>query len=206
MPARPVSDETLQLIAAVRAALAHRSDVDERPLFGTHAFFVDGKFCLAVKNDELLARLPPARHGELLEMQNTRELSPGGGMKGYFWVEPNGYATRAQWRFWVDEALAYNPQAKATPPRGSRKPRSPVATSTDEAPGTGRRTVRPAPADTASVAKKAPKAISPARTAAPAKPKQLGAKPLRQTPAATASRSRRAMPPPRKHSIFEADD
>ena len=117
MPARPLSDETLHLIAAVRDALAQRSDVEERPLFGTHAFFVDGKMCIAVKGEDLLVRLPPARHGEFQEMQNTRELSPGGGMQGYFWVEPNGYATRAQWTFWLDEALAYNPQAKATPPR-----------------------------------------------------------------------------------------
>lgn len=117
MPARPLSDETLHLIAAVRDALAQRSDVQERPLFGTHAFFVDGKMCIAVKGEDLLVRLPPARHGELQEMQNTRELSPGGGMQGYFWIEPNGYATRAQWQFWIEEALAYNPQAKATPPR-----------------------------------------------------------------------------------------
>ena len=117
MPARPLSDETLHLIAAVRDALAQRSDVAERPLFGTHAFFVDGKMCIAVKGEDLLVRLPPARHGEFQEMQNTRELSPGGGMQGYFWVEPNGYATRAQWTFWLEEALAYNPQAKATPPR-----------------------------------------------------------------------------------------
>ena len=117
MPARPLSDETLHLIDAVRMALAHRSDVEERPLFGTHAFFVDGKMCIAIKGEELLVRLPPDRHGELQEMQNTRELSPGGGMKGYFWVEPNGYATRAQWNFWLEEALAYNPLAKATPPR-----------------------------------------------------------------------------------------
>ena len=117
MPARPISDETLQLIDAVRAALAPRSDVEERPLFGTHAFFVDGKMCIAVKGEDLLVRLPPARHGEFQEMQNTRELSPGGGMQGFFWVEPNGYATRAQWTFWLEDALAYNPQAKATPPR-----------------------------------------------------------------------------------------
>ncbi|MFN7154855.1 MAG: TfoX/Sxy family protein [Acidovorax sp.] len=122
MPARPLSDETLHLIDAVRTALAHRSDVEERPLFGTHAFFVDGKMCIAVKGEELLVRLPPDRHGELQEMQNTRELSPGGGMKGYFWVEPNGYATRAQWTYWVDEALAYNPLAKATPPRKAKAP------------------------------------------------------------------------------------
>ena len=117
MPARPLSDETLHLIDALRTALAQRSDVDERTMFGCYCFFVDGKLCVGVKGDELLVRLPPDRHGEFQEMQNTRELSPGGGMQGYFWVEPNGYATRAQWNFWLDEALAYNPQAKASPRR-----------------------------------------------------------------------------------------
>jgi hypothetical protein len=115
MPARPLSDETLHLIDALRTALAQRSDVDERTMFGCYCFFVDGKLCIGIKGDELLVRLPPDRHGEFQEMQNTRELSPGGGMQGYFWVEPNGYATRAQWGFWLDEALAYNPLAKASP-------------------------------------------------------------------------------------------
>lgn len=115
MPARPLSDATLHLIDALRTALAQRSDVDERTMFGCYCFFVDGKLCMGVKGDELLVRLPPERHGEFQEMQNTRELSAGGGMQGYFWVEPNGYATRAQWHFWLDEALAYNLQAKASP-------------------------------------------------------------------------------------------
>lgn len=120
MPARPVSDETLQLIDAVRNALAERGevdDVDERSMFGCYCFFVDGKLCIGVKGDELLLRLPPERHAEFQELQNTRELSPQGKMQGYFWVEPNGYATRTQWAFWLQEALAYNPRAKATPPR-----------------------------------------------------------------------------------------
>ena len=117
MATRPLSDETLHLIGALRTALAQRSDVDERTMFGCYCFFVDGKLCMGVKGEELLVRLPPDRHGEFQEMQNTRELSPGGGMQGYFWVEPNGYATRAQWNFWLDEALAYNPQAKASPRR-----------------------------------------------------------------------------------------
>ncbi len=120
MPARPLSDETLHLIDAVRSALAHRSDVDERTMFGCYCFFVDGKLCIGIKGEDLLVRLPPERHGVLQEMQNTRELSPGGGMKGYFWVEPNGYATRPQWTYWLDEALAYNPLAKATPPRKAK--------------------------------------------------------------------------------------
>ena len=66
MPARPLPDEALHLIAAVQDALAERLgaavDVQERALFGTHAFMVDGKVCLAVKGDELLVRLPPQEH------------------------------------------------------------------------------------------------------------------------------------------------
>ena len=137
MPARPISDETLQLIAAVRSALAQRSDVEERPLFGTHAFFVDGKVCIAVKGEELLVRLPPERHGEIQELQNTRELSPDGGMQGYFWVEPNGYTTRAPWRFWLAEVLAYNPRAKASPRR--KRAASAAATPATPVKKTGKR-------------------------------------------------------------------
>ncbi|MDP3227514.1 MAG: TfoX/Sxy family protein [Acidovorax sp.] len=98
-----------------------RSDVEERTMFGCYSFFVDGKLCIGIKGEELLLRLPPSRHGEFQEMQNTRELSPGGGMQGYFWVEPNGYTTRAQWSFWLEEALAYNPLAKATPRKKTKK-------------------------------------------------------------------------------------
>ena len=61
MPARPLSDETLHLIDAVRAALAQRNDVEERTLFGSYCFFVDGKLCMGVKGDELLVRLAAAK-------------------------------------------------------------------------------------------------------------------------------------------------
>jgi len=121
MPALPISPEALHLIAAVQDALAERlgtqATVQERTLFGCHAFMVGGKLCLGVKGDELLVRLPPALHDAVAETPGLRELDPRGGMPGYFWVEPAGYATRAQWLHWVDAALAYNPQARATPRR-----------------------------------------------------------------------------------------
>ena len=117
MPAQPISPESLQLRDAVRDALSTRADVDERRMFGIDCFFVDGKLCFGVKHGELLVRLPPERHPEFLEMQNTRELSPSGGMRGYFWIEPNGFATRDQWQMWLNETLAYNPRAKASPRR-----------------------------------------------------------------------------------------
>ena len=126
MPARPLASETLQLIAAVQNALAERlgaqATVEERPLFGCHAFMVDGKLCLAVKGDNLLVRLPPDQHEAIAETPGLRELDPRGGMAGYFWATPAAYATRAQWRHWIDAALAYNPSAKATRPRGKTAP------------------------------------------------------------------------------------
>ncbi|ARU05299.1 transcriptional regulator [Comamonas serinivorans] len=117
MPSPPLSPETLRLMDAVREALSTRHDVDERRMFGVDCFFVAGKLCLGVKHGELLVRLPPERHDEFLEMPGTRALSPGGGMTGYIWVEPDGFATRAQWQLWLREALAYNPRAKASPRR-----------------------------------------------------------------------------------------
>ena len=126
MPARPLPDEALHLIAAVQDALAERldaqADVQERPLFGSHAFMVNGKLCLAVKGDNLLVRLPPDQHEAIAETPGLRELDPRGGMAGYFWVTPAAYATRAQWRHWIDAALAYNPSAKATRRRGKTAP------------------------------------------------------------------------------------
>lgn len=120
MPARPLSEESLQLIHAVRQALAHCRDVQERTLFGSYCFFVDGKLCIGVKNEDLLVRLPPTQHTVIAEQNSVRELDPRGGMKGYFWIEPNGYATRVQWQRWIEAALAYNPQAKASPRRRQR--------------------------------------------------------------------------------------
>lgn len=109
------------LVAALRQALDSRSDVEERQMFGCLCFMVDSKICLGVKRDELLVRLPPARHDEFAEQPGVRELSPQGGMQGYFFIEPDGYARREQWEFWLGEALAYNPQARASP---KRKPRA----------------------------------------------------------------------------------
>ena len=124
MPARPITDETLQLIAAVRDALAEQLGgdglIEERTLFGSHAFMVDGKLCLAVKHEDLLVRLPPLEHAAIAETPGLRELDSRGGMPGYFWVEPDAYAALDQWQRWITGALAFNPHAKASPPR--RKP------------------------------------------------------------------------------------
>ena len=117
MPRRPLDPETLQLIDAVRDALADCVDVQEKTMFGCHVFMVNGKMCLGVENDELLVRLPPDSHAQVAEMAGVRPLSSKGLMDGYFLVGPSGYATRPAWQYWIQGALSFNPLAKATPKR-----------------------------------------------------------------------------------------
>ena len=122
MPARPLAPETLQLIDAVREALAQHApaaEVEEKSMFGCLVFMVNGKMCLGVEDDELLVRLPPDTHDAVAETPGLRPLSPRGGMQGYFLVSPTAYATRAAWNHWVQAALDFNPQARATPKRKS---------------------------------------------------------------------------------------
>ena len=123
MPTRPLSDETLHLIDAVRTALAAQDSVEEKRLFGCHAFMVNGKLCIGVQGDELLVRLPPSSHAAVAEIPGVRPLSSKGLMDGYFYISPAAYATRAQWQHWMTSALAYNPLAKASPKR--KPPASP---------------------------------------------------------------------------------
>lgn len=122
MPAKPLSDETLYLIDAVRNALEGCSDVQEKRMFGCHVFMVNGKLCLGVEGDEVLLRLLPATHAEVAEMPGVRPLSSKGLMDGYFYIGPSAYATREQWQHWIDAALAYNPLAKASPKKKRKAP------------------------------------------------------------------------------------
>ena len=122
MPARPIAPETLQLIDAVREALAECAEVEEKTMFGFHVFMVNGKMCVGVNNDELFVRLPPDEHGQIAETPGVRPLSSRGLMQGYFLISPAAYATREQWQHWIHGALAFNPFAKATPKRKSKSP------------------------------------------------------------------------------------
>lgn len=122
MPAKPLSDETLYLIDAVRNALEGCSDMQEKRMFGCHVFMVNGKLCLGVEGDEVLVRLLPATHAEVAEMPGVRPLSSRGLMDGYFYIGPSAYATREQWQHWINAALAYNPLAKASPKKTRKAP------------------------------------------------------------------------------------
>ena len=117
MPAHPLVDETLQRMAAVRAALAEHlgadAKVQERMLLGSHALMVNGRLWRAVRHADLLVRLPAAAHAAMAEAPGVRALGPRGGMPGYFRVEQGACTTQARWQRRMGSALAWNLLAKA---------------------------------------------------------------------------------------------
>ena len=188
MPARPLSDDTLQLIDAVREALLDAGEVEEKRMFGCHVFMVNGKLCLGVEGDELLVRLPPDTHAAVAETPGVRTLSSKGLMDGYFYISPAAYATRAQWQHWIAAALAFNPLAKATPKKKA-KPQAAAAAEVDAA-------------SPEATPKRSVKKSSPGATVAPQSPKTL--KNTRSANAVAAPAP--PAPAPRKHSVFDDDD
>lgn len=105
---------------AVRQALAHRTDVEEKFMFQALVFMVDGKMCLGVGKDELMCRIDPAQHDAALEHTGVREMRRGA-MRGYVFVELASLQTKAQFQHWIDLALDYNPRAKASPRKNADK-------------------------------------------------------------------------------------
>lgn len=180
MPARPIPEETLQLIDAVRAALEGCSDVVEKRMFGCHVFMVNGKLCLGVEGDELLVRLPPATHAAVAETPGVRPLSGTGKMDGYFYISPAAYATRARWQQWIADALAFNPLAKATPTKAATS----RAAAEEGGPAPARRSVKKSSSSTTSL-----------RKTAKTPPKTTTLTPDQPAPA-----------PLRRHPVFEDDD
>lgn len=188
MAARPLSDATLHLIHALRNSLEQgiaQQDqssavrpMEERSMFGCYCFFVDGKLCIGVKGEALLVRLPPEQHMQYAEHEGLRELSPQGGMQGYFWINADVYQRRSDWQHWIDSALDYNPRAKASPKKQRRaKAASPLPSTT--------------PRKSSSTAKYLPRAEAQAPSNAPV----LRSKAKSLTTAT-----------PRKHSVFDDDE
>lgn len=107
-----------QLADKLRAALEHVPNVEEKKMFRGIAFMVNGKMCINVGDDELMIRVDPALHDELLETQDCRTVKMGGrSYKGYLLVAHETLKTKKDWDFWLQLALDFNPRAKASPKR-----------------------------------------------------------------------------------------
>jgi len=103
------------LAQRVRAALARIPRVEEKKMFGGLAFMVNGKMCINVGKDRLMCRIDPALHENALKRKGCRTvIMKGREYKGFVYVNDEGLKTKEDFDYWIELALDYNEQAKAS--------------------------------------------------------------------------------------------
>jgi TfoX/Sxy family transcriptional regulator of competence genes len=104
-----------ELTLRVREALAHLPKVEEKRMFRGVGFMVNGKMCVSTGDDELMCRIDPALHDELVERRGCRPMiMKGREYKGYVYVKEDEINTRKKLDEWIGFAVDFNKRAKAS--------------------------------------------------------------------------------------------
>lgn len=92
-----------RLAQRIRAALRDRPHITEKKMFGGVAFLRRGLMFAGVSGDSLMARVGKEHHADSLARPHVRPMDfTGRSMQGYVFVDPEGTASAAQLRFWLD--------------------------------------------------------------------------------------------------------
>lgn len=90
-------------------------------MFSGIAFMVDEKLCIAVRGDNIMLRVDPALHDELVEKPGCSSMiMKGKDLDGYVVVNESALDTKKQLNYWIKLALDYNPIAKSSKKKSHR--------------------------------------------------------------------------------------
>ena len=96
-----------------RAALAQLPHVEEKKMFGSLAFMVNGKLCISVGKDRIMSRIDPELHEEAIQREGTQPVvMRGREYKGYVYVNEEAVKSKEDFDYWIGLALDYNKKAK----------------------------------------------------------------------------------------------
>ena len=96
------------LAVRIRAALGPLPELEEKKMFGGVGFLVNGNMACGVHKDDLIVRVGAANYAEALSHPHTRLFDIiGKPMAGWVMVEPEGCATEADLKNWIERGLAF---------------------------------------------------------------------------------------------------
>ena len=88
---------------------------EAKKMMGGLSFMVNGKMCVGIVRNDLMARIGPDSYGDALGKLGCKEMNfTGRPMKGYVFVEPQGVDMDKDLEYWVQLCLDYNPIAKSS--------------------------------------------------------------------------------------------
>jgi TfoX/Sxy family transcriptional regulator of competence genes len=98
----------------VRQIFGKGLKVEAKKMMGGLTYMVNGKMCVGILGDDLMARIDPDLHDQALKRKGCREMDfTGRPMKGFVFVGPAGTKSDKELAGWVGRALDYNGRAKA---------------------------------------------------------------------------------------------
>jgi TfoX N-terminal domain len=90
------------LVERLREVFRGRSGIVEKKMFGGLAFMLSGNMCCGVVGETLMARVGPVQYEAALARPHTREMDfTGKSLKGFVYVDPEGFESDADLQSWV---------------------------------------------------------------------------------------------------------
>ena len=88
---------------------------EPKKMMGGLCYMVDGKMCLGIVKDHLMARVGTEVYDSLLSKPGCKPMDfTGRPMKGYVFVDPEGIDLDDELSTWIQLCLDFNPLAKAS--------------------------------------------------------------------------------------------
>jgi TfoX/Sxy family transcriptional regulator of competence genes len=102
----------LERTKQVRQRLAHIANVEEKKMFGSVGFIVNGKLCIGVGDHTdhvMMVRVGPDKYEEALKRSGSHPaIMRGREMKGYIFLTEEALNSQDDMDYWVDLALDFN--------------------------------------------------------------------------------------------------
>lgn len=93
----------------LRELFEDRRGITEKKMFGGLAFMYRGHMLVGIIEESLMARVGPAEYANALAQAHVREMDfTGKPMKGYVYVDPDGFESDAELNRWVGLCLRFN--------------------------------------------------------------------------------------------------
>ena len=112
------------LLDRLRIALKdNNSSWTEKKMFGGNCFMVDDKMCFGTYKGGLMARVDTEMVEQLIKREGAEQMIHGGRpMRGYLFIQPEGYDMDTDIEFWVKQCLDFNPKAKSSKNQKKKSP------------------------------------------------------------------------------------
>ena len=99
----------------LRQRLVNKGHVVEKKMMGGLIFMVNDKMCLGIdidkksQNDRLMVRVGKLPYETLLKKDGSRPMDfTGSVMRGFLFIDPDGFDKDTDLDFWVKKALEFN--------------------------------------------------------------------------------------------------